>query len=68
MISPLPVSYTHLDVYKRQGKYYFLEQPTDGLVYDDTNNNNLVAFEITDQNHYAETSTPVTVSYTHLGV
>ena len=47
------------------GKYYFLEQPTDGLVYDDTNNNNLVAFEITDQNHYAETSTPVKSTMTN---
>ena len=47
------------------GKYYFIEQPTDGLVYDDTNNNNLVAFEITDQNHYAETSTPVKSTMTN---
>lgn len=47
------------------GKYYFLEQPTDGLVYDDTNNNNLVVFEITDQNHYAETSTHVETTMTN---
>lgn len=47
------------------GKYYFREQPSDDLVYDTTDNNNLVTFEITDQNHYAETSTHVETTMTN---
>lgn len=39
------------------GKYYFLEQPSDGLYYDEAQN--LVTFVITDKNHYETTATPV---------
>lgn len=42
------------------GKYYFLEQPSDGLYYDEAQN--LVTFVITDKNHYtAEKNNPVSV-------
>lgn len=47
------------------GKYYFREQPSDDLVYDTTDNNNLVTFEITDQNHYADTGTHVESTMTN---
>ena len=67
----MSVSYTHLDVYKRQGLIYAEMVSDKGLVYDSKKTKDMLYFEecerpIVQQIFGSDLDTFVAVSYTHL--